>query len=391
MNPNPIRLLHLCPWIRTTGGVETLLARHARADAGLGFDAWQLSLFDKAPARAGERYGTLAFSWRSTPHEMRRAVAAACAARAGSVIAWHNAWGLAWLADMDCSSRRIACLQDSVTHFGPLLPGLAGAVDGVTCLSESAARAIRAGLPGLPPERVAVMPLPIAPPTGLDPDRPERDEWLIGCAGRLVRAQKRWDRLVPFVAELRRLGVRHRIEVISDGPLRPWLERRLGGDPAIRFLGWQGTEDYWRRLQAWDACVSFTDHEGGPIVLLEAMAAGVIPLYPAVGGSLGDDCAPRVDPRCHYPAGNPVAAARALQSLQGAPRAEVAAMRRRAREVALAHGPEAYEQAFARFARFIAGSPRISREPAGGGRGLRLSDRLPLGLLTRAWPSALRH
>lgn len=390
MSATPIRLLHVCPWIRTIGGVETLLARHARADAAHGFDAWQLALFDKIPARADEPYATQAFSWRSTPRGMRRAIARACAVRAGSVIAWHNAWGLAWLADVDASHRRIACLQDSVMHFGPLLPGLAGAVDGVTCLSESAAGAIRAGLPALAPERVAVMPLPIAPPPGLDPDRPERGEWLIGCAGRLVRAQKRWDRLVPFVAELRRLGVSYRIEVISDGPLRPWLERRLGDDPAVRFLGWQGTEDYWRRLQAWDACVSFTDHEGGPIVLLEAMAAGVIPLYPAIGGSLGDDCVPRVDPRCHYPAGNPVAAARALQALLGAPRAEVAAMRRRAREVALAHGPEAYEREFLRFTRFIADSPRISREPTGD-RKPRMSDWLPLGLLARAWPSALQR
>jgi glycosyltransferase involved in cell wall biosynthesis len=386
----PVRLLHVAPWIRTTGGVETLLARHAQADAALGFDAAQLALFDPADGGAHGAYATHAFSWRSTPRGMQAAMARACAARAGSVIAWHNAWGLPWFAPADGSVRRIACLQDSVTHFGPLLPGLAGWVDGATCLSAAAARSIRAGLPELPPERVAVMPLPIVAPPGLSARRPARDEWVIGCAGRLVRAQKRWDRLVPFVEELRRLGVRHRLEIISDGPLRPWLERRLGRDPAIRFLGWQSRADYWQRMQDWDAAVSFTDHEGGPIVLLEAMAAGVIPLYPAIGGSLGDECAPRVDPRCHYPAGDPVAAARALAELRAAPPAELEAMRSRAQAVARTHGPEEYEQAFARLVRAVAAGPRLSRPP-GGVRPGRLADWLPLGLLTRVWPAALER
>lgn len=382
------KILHVCPWIKTTGGVETLLARHAQADQRLGFDDWQLGLFDKTPPRPGDRYSTHELGWKNSAAGMRRAVARSFAARAGSIVAWHNAWGLPWFADLDHSARRIACLQDSVTHFGPLLPGVAKWADGITCLSRSAAEDICERLPHWPRERLVVLPLPLAPQGQPDLARPPRSQLVIGAAGRLVRPQKRWDRLVPFVEELRRLGVDYRIEVTSGGPLLPWLKERLGDDPRVEFCGWQGTAEYWRRLRSWDAAVSFTDHEGGPIVLLETMAAGAIPFYPKIGGSLGDDYAGEVDPRCHYPAGDPVAAARALRSIFASPPEQIAAMRRRAHELVMPHANDAYERVFAEFAHRIAALPRISPEPKGD-RPARLTDVLPLGLITRVLPGAL--
>ena len=391
MNQSPLKLLHVSPWVRTIGGVETLLAHHAREDPGHGFEAWQMALFDKTAVRPSEHYSTQAFSWKSTPHTMRRVMARTLADHAGSVVVWHNAWGVPWFADVDASTRRIICLQDSVTHFGSLLPGLTGMVDGVTCLSESAARSVLDQWPGFPRERLAVMPLPIAPPAELSAVRALRREWIIGCAGRLVRAQKRWDRLVPFVKELRRLGLPCRLEVVGDGPLRQWLKWRLRHDSAIQFLGWQNPADYWRRLQTWDVSVSFTDHEGGPIVLLETMAAGVIPLYPAIGGSLGDDYAAQVDPRCYYPAGDPRAAARSLRELLASPPEQIARMRQRAQELAQPHAtPGTYTTAFAGFIRRIAALPRVSSVPDGRRRP-QVTDLLPLGLLTRALPGALRR
>ncbi len=383
-----LRLLHVCPWVRTIGGVETLLARHASADAASGFDAWQLALFDRSPARAGESYSTQAFSWRSTPRRMRQAISAALSARVGSVVLWHNAWGLPWFGDLDGSTRRIVCLWDSETHFGPWLSGLAGLVDGAVCISDEAARAVARLLPHLKPERIAVLPVPIAVPPGVTIARSRQSEWVIGCAGRLVRAQKRWDRLVPFVTELRRMGVQFRLEIVSDGPLRRWLERSFSGDRAIQFLGWLDRAEYWRRLQTWDAAVFFSDHEGGPIVMLEGMAAGALPFYPAIGGSLGDDYAPRIDPRCHYAAGDPVAAARAVRDVLSAAPEAVAELRRRAQALTRRHDGGNYDRIFADFIRRIAELPRLSTEPRGD-RPARLADWLPLGLITRAVPGAL--
>lgn len=389
MSTAPIKVLHLSPWVKTTGGVETLLARHARADAALGFESWQHALFDRTPPRAGEAYSTEAFGWKDTPRSMRARLAASLQRHAGSVLVWQNAWGVPWFADVDHSARRIICLQDSVTHFGPLLPGLAARADGLTCLSRAAAEDIRRGLPGWPEERLVVLPLPLSLPARLAAARPPRDTWVIGCAGRLVKAQKRWDRLVPFVEELRRLGVNYRIEVVSDGPLRPWLQRRLGDDARVAFLGWQERGAYWARLQTWDFGVSFTAHDGGPIVLLEMMAAGAIPLYPQIGGSLGDDYAGEVDPRCHYPAGDPRAAARALQALTTESPAALQALRERAMRLVAPHADDAYERVFAEFVRRIAAAPRFSRAPRGD-RPPQWFDRLPLGLLTRVFPHTLR-
>jgi glycosyltransferase involved in cell wall biosynthesis len=388
MNAAPLKLVHVAAWIRTIGGVETLLARHARFDADQGFAATQLSLFDRPRRTEGTVYATQAFSWRSTPRAMRRAMAAAFASHPGSVIAWHNGWGLPWFADIDGSERRIVCLEDSEADFGRWLAKVAGWIDGVTCISSPAAEAVTRLLPGLPPERLTILPLPIAPPVLPNDPRTPGQEWVIGCAGRLVRAQKRWDRLVPFVAELHRLAVPFRLEIVSHGPLRGWLERRLGSNPAVRFLGWQQPVDYWRRLQDWDAAVFFSDHEGGPIVLLETMAAGVVPFYPTIGGSLGDEYVPRLDPRCYYPAGDPAAAARAVREVLASPPESLVQLRTRARALVEPNRSGRYDSAFGEFVRRIADLPRISRGP-GAARPGRLTDRLPLGLITRVFPAAL--
>ncbi|HYC69902.1 MAG TPA: glycosyltransferase [Opitutaceae bacterium] len=384
------RLIHVAAWARTTGGVETLLARHARSDPRAGYDAWQVGLFDRRPPGADDRFVPLRFSWHRTPRGMRAAMAALFARHPAALTVWHNGWGLPWFADVDASRRRIACLVDAESQFGPLLAAAAPWLDGVTCLCEEAARAIRRIAPALAADgRVVVTPLPVAPGVpDPGPRPPGGDEWVIGCAGRLVRAQKRWDRLVPFVRALRARGARFRVEIVSDGPLRPWLQRQFAGDAAVQFLGWQDPIGYRRRMRRWDAAVFFSDHEGGPIVMLEAMAEGALPFYPAIGGSLGDEYAPQVEPRCLYPAADPCAAAAAVHAVLSEPPGVVARLRERARALAARHEPGAYDAACRAFFQHVDALPRRSLEPRAG-RAPRLSDYFPLGWLTRFWPRAL--
>ena len=386
----PVRLVHVAAWVRSIGGVETLLARHAEYDAAGGLAATQVALFDR-PHHGGERssaYVPMRFTWRSSPRGMRRALDHELAAQAGAVTVWHNGWGLPWFADADHSARRIVCLWDGPRHFAPWLVQVRHLVDGVICMSDSAAEEVARLLPDWPAERSQVLKVPLQPPAGLSAERPDREEWVIGCAGRLVKPQKRWERLVPFVQELRRLGVSYRIEVVSDGPLRPWLQQQLGDDARVQFLGWQSREDYWQRLQNWDASVSFTDHEGGPIVLLETMAAGALPIFPAIGGSLGDDYLPRLDQRCQYAAGDPIAAARAVRDLQQRPKTERAALRRQAQTFAGLHEPKLYDADFAQFVRRVSLLPRISTQASHQRRGS-WWEHLPLGAVTRALPAKL--
>lgn len=385
--PPPLKLLHISPWVHTRGGMESLLTQHTANDAGNGLSAWQLSLFDRA-APPGHPSTCLGFSWRSTPRRMRRAMASACAERAGSVTVWYSGWGLPWFADLDASSRRIVYLHDNEGSFQAWLPALRDWIDGVLCVNPAAAEAAARLLPELPAERIQNLDLPIFPPAGLRAERSGTGPWMLGCAGRMTRGHKRWDRLVPFVAELTSRGVDFRVELMSEGPLRPWLEKQFHGDARVSFHGWEGKDSYWRRLQSWDAALYFSEREGGPITLVEAMAAGVLPLYPDIGGSLGDYYAPRVDPRCLYPSGDFATAATALCELLTLPREVQHGLRRRAQMLVEPHQSSRYASAFAAFARRIAALPRRSRAPDCSRPG-RAADVLPLGLITRACPQAL--
>ena len=322
---------------------------------------------------------------------MRRVVARICGDHPDALVAYQGAWAVPWFADIDRSRRRILCLHDSIRRYAPILPSFRGLADGIICNGASTAAEIPQWLPGITAERIAAPLLPIVPPAGLAAERNANTGRVVGFAGRVERAHKGAHRLVPFVAELRRLGLDCRVEVMGDGRLLSWLQRRLRHDDGVRFLGRQGEAEYWRRFQTWDAIVSFSDHEGGPITLLEAMAAGTIPVYPAIGGSLGDDYAPQVDPRCHYAAGDPLTAARTVEWILGLPAEELQRMRAKARAVVQPHAsPTTYEEVFAAFAQRIATLPRISREPRGDRRA-RLEDWLPLGLVTRWRPGALNR
>lgn len=386
----PVRVAHIAGWVRSIGGVETLLARHAEQDARGGLEATQLSLFDRPPHGGvrEENYVPLRFNWRSLPWRMRRQISGELARLAGAVTVWHGGWGMPWFADRDHSSRRIVCLWDGPQDFRSWLPHVRPWLDGVVSMSQSATDAAQKMLPDWPRERFQVLKVPMRPPAGLSINRAAREEWVIGCAGRLVTPQKRCERLVPFVEELRRLGVNYRIEIISDGPMKPWLQQKLGNDQQVEFLGWQNRDAYWERMQGWDAYVSFTDHEGGPIVLLEAMAAGALPVFPAIGGSLADDYLPGLEIECRYPAGDPAGAARVMRDLSKTPIDVANRVRKVARETAISHTPTQYDDGFSSFTRAISHMPRLSWSPTGK-RPLQWFDCMPLGLITRAFPTTL--
>jgi len=73
--------------------------------------------------------------------------------------------------------------------------------------------------------------------------------------------------------------------VFGDGPLRSGLEElnhALDTDEIVHFEG--QCEDIYEKLQEIDVLLMTSDHEGLPMVLLEAMAAGVPVIAHAVGG-----------------------------------------------------------------------------------------------------------
>lgn len=70
--------------------------------------------------------------------------------------------------------------------------------------------------------------------------------------------------------------------VVGDGPERAAVEAAAAGDPAIRLLGHR--EDVPRLLTGVDLLALSSAHEAMPMVILEAMAAGLPVVAPRVGG-----------------------------------------------------------------------------------------------------------
>ena len=112
---------------------------------------------------------------------------------------------------------------------------------------------------------------------GLDPDAP-----VVGWVGRLS-TEKGPDVMVEALAVCDAQGVT--LSVIGAGPMEPEL-RALAAERRVEDrIRWHGiVPDAGRYLAAFDALLMTSWTEGTPIVLLEAMSAGVPVVTTAVGG-----------------------------------------------------------------------------------------------------------
>jgi glycosyltransferase involved in cell wall biosynthesis len=130
---------------------------------------------------------------------------------------------------------------------------------------------------GAPAERVHVVlntvrwrPLP---PEGRRP--PERTRPLVVSAGRL-HLKKGFDLLMRATARLRDTGLHFDVVIAGEGPERPALQALIGGlglEDRVRLPGW--VEDVPSFLAGADLFAMPSHQEGRPLVLLEAMAAGL--------------------------------------------------------------------------------------------------------------------
>lgn len=115
------------------------------------------------------------------------------------------------------------------------------------------------------------------------PPRPDGGPIRVLSVGRFVE-KKGFAYGVMGVARVLRRFPHLQYDIVGDGPLRPSLERligELGATNNIRLLGWQDRDELLRLLggaQIFLApCVTAEDgdRETGPVVVLEAMAAGL--------------------------------------------------------------------------------------------------------------------
>ncbi len=103
----------------------------------------------------------------------------------------------------------------------------------------------------------------------------------------------RW--LLESAGMLHRRGVQFRLDLAGEGPLRAETVeqvRRLGLGGHVRFLGQLPHSELLRRLaeREWDVVLLSSvetvdgEREGIPVILMEAMAAGIPVVAPQIGG-----------------------------------------------------------------------------------------------------------
>ncbi len=167
-----------------------------------------------------------------------------------------------------------------------------GRVDGLLSVSSRLAERMSAAV-GVPLERVTVLrngvDLSRFSPEGRDEARRslgvDDDRPIVGHAGRLV-AVKDQAALVEAAARLKAAGVRCRVLIAGDGPLRGALEQQVSaldvGD-SVSLLGHVGEVEWL--LAALDVYVLCSRSEGMPNTVLEAMACGVPVVCTRVGGA----------------------------------------------------------------------------------------------------------
>jgi glycosyltransferase involved in cell wall biosynthesis len=126
---------------------------------------------------------------------------------------------------------------------------------------------------GIRPDRVVVIPNPVAIPEVVDPiDLNDSGILVVACAGRLFR-HKGIQHVIGAIAILKRMGVEAVLRVAGDGPRRAELQELavdLGVSDRVFFHGWvEDMSDFFRESHV---VVHVAESESFGLVVAEAMA-----------------------------------------------------------------------------------------------------------------------
>jgi glycosyltransferase involved in cell wall biosynthesis len=379
---NQICLTHYFPFFSTLGGVESILRRHALRDVDSGFRSHVMAFFEPGSSTTTAMTG-MGLTWRDCIASARRRFQNDAAPRPGGVAVYHNAWGVPFLADLDGSARRLSLIHTDSPEIQQVFQSQEGLVDGIMCVNEQLAAQARHSLPQFDPERIRVLPYPISEPNHAITKESALSgrPIVLGYVGRVLKEQKRVDRLPRLCQTLDQQKIDYRFEILGDGDARPSLERFFRGNSRVVFHGRKEGESYWKILAGWDAVIYVSDYEGLPISLLEALSLGVMPIYPRIRSG-GDSYAERVRADLLYSPEDFDCVAKLLRTLQQSPSNVIESLRVTCRELAKPHQGDSYERAFAAFVRKISEWPRISASSLPP-RPFYFSDHLPFGVLRR--------
>ncbi|MEI6862202.1 MAG: glycosyltransferase, partial [Verrucomicrobiota bacterium] len=232
-------------------------------------------------------------------------------------------WGADVLGGTDHAGVRVGYLHNIFPQFERYVRYYGQFLDGFLSVSAPMHAAVCRVVTAEQSARSHWLPVPVEPqfqPPLIPPAR-----CVIGLCGRIIREQKRVDRLPELLARLDAAGLDYQVELLGDGPDRAWLAERIGPHPRVVFHGWCEDARTAAVMQGWKYFVSLSDYEGQSIALLEAMAAGCLPLYPDFHA--GAELPPRTARACLYPPGDMATLVERLCALERASGTEIAILR----------------------------------------------------------------
>ena len=376
-----MRLTHFFTYFRNLGGVQSILKRHHSREQ----DSHFLFSFEANNFKEPNISGLGVDGWDSI-RCIRKKLAKHSDLFPDSVAVCHNMWGLQFLAELIPAKRRIGILHSDWTTLRPFLQSQKELLDGVLCVSNTLMELVAECLPELSKDnRIQLIPYPI---DGV-PIMPNRMSLvkrpvIIGWIGRMQEEQKRVDRLPSLLKAFDDAQIDYRFELLGDGPMQEWLEKQLPTNRTV-FHGRKSGDDYYSTLSKWDFITSVSDYEGLPISMLEALSAGVLPLYPTIGSG-GDEYAEKLSSNFVWEAFQFEQAASKLNLLLKQPEATLHQSRLNALNLTARHSESEYFRIFDSFTQQIVDLPRISNAELPN-RPFYFSDQLPFGLMTRIWPN----
>ena len=379
-----MRLTHFFTYFRNLGGVQSIIKRHHSSDSSREHNSSFLFSFEPNTFNEPNISGLGVNGWDSI-RSIRKKLANKSNLFPGSVAVCHNMWGLQFLAELMPAKRRIGILHSDWTTLRPFLQTQKGLLDGVLCVSNKLVEIVNESLPELTKDnRIQLIHYPIDEAPSMPNRMPlVRRPVIIGWIGRLQEEQKRVKRLPSLLKAFEDAKIDYRFELLGDGPMKEWLEQQLPANRTI-FHGRKSGDDYYSTLSKWDFITSVSDYEGLPISMLEALSAGVLPLYPTIGSG-GDEYAEKLGKNFIWEAFEFEQAASNLNLLLEQPEAKLHQARLNASNLTTQHSESEYFRVFDTFTNQIVDLPRISDERIPK-RPFYFSDQLPFGLMTRIWP-----
>lgn len=361
LNYAGLPVLHLFHQFFSIGGVESVLRLHRDFDPAIGIRS-ETIIYTDPTNRSADRLHCLGIEPTDSIAELGQKLRNVTTSHRDRLAIYHLAWAFSCFCPNDFAKRRILVIHTETPGMKRFLRKNAHFLDGILGVNQQIRSSVLETLPQFPADRVEVIGCPINPPDQPRPAEFFGDPVRLAFIGRLVIEQKRVDRIPAFCAELESLGLDYRFDVLGDGAARSDLEKKIASHK-ICLRGALQSEAYWQHLRELDCAVYFSDFEGTPLAMLEALSQGVIPVYPKINSG-GDKYVSDVSPDLLYPPGDLKAAAAIVQKLSKSSPAEIARLRERCRAAVGEHSVASYLKHTFDFGKKIWDAPRISQSQA---------------------------